>query len=72
MSRLVTDAIIGSRPMNSGIRPNLIKSSRHDLGETIDRIQFGLRPNLGAETDTALADTIGDDPLETSESARDE
>ena len=27
LSRFVTDATTGSRPMNSGIRPNLIRSS---------------------------------------------
>ena len=50
-SSLLTLAISGSRPMNSGIRPNLVRSSGRTCGEQVVGLPLLLAAHLGGEAE---------------------
>ena len=69
LSSEVTDATTGSRPMNSGISPNLIRSSGIVSEKHLGGVEVVLGADLGAEAEPALADPVADDLLEPRERA---
>ena len=66
----VTVVTTGRRPMNSGMSPNLCRSSGSTSLKRCGLV--ALRVQRGAEADAALADAGGDDVLEAGERAGDD
>ena len=71
-SSLLTLAISGSRPMNSGIRPNLVRSSGRTWREQVLGVALDLAADLGGEAEGLLADPLLDDVLEPGERTTDD
>ena len=68
-SSLLTLAISGSRPMNSGIRPNLVRSSGRTWASRSSASRSAGAADLGGEAEGLLADPLLDDVLEPGEGA---
>ena len=69
LSSLLTLAISGSRPMNSGIRPNLVRSSGRTWASRSSASRSAGAADLGGEAEGLLADPLLDDVLEPGEGA---
>ena len=69
---LSTVAITGSRPTNSGIRPNFSRSSGMTSEKIFVDVALLLGRELGAEAEGLLADPLLDDVLEAGERAADD